>query len=181
MPSTIRSLPPPSKKRKTNPSSSSLSSQVQVLEDTLTSALQSTPIKSLNPLADLLDLASEATEAKDTSKVIYASYRVFVLIIQSGRLVGGAADEDEGNKVVRNWLGERLAVYQDLLSGLLTDEDSGLRVSFQYQIYSNLTYLFVRYHHFRSCSRSKSIFLPPSPLHRNHNSMYHISRRSHRL
>lgn len=127
MPTTIRSLPPPPKKRKTI---SSLTSQVQVLEDTLTSALQSAPIQSLNPLADLLDLASEATEAKDMSKIIYASYRVFVLINQSGRLVGGPGDEDEGNKVVRKWLGERLAVYQNLLSGLLSDEDSALRVGF---------------------------------------------------
>lgn len=127
MPATIRSLPPPPKKRKTI---SSLTSQVQVLEDTLTSALQSAPIQSLNPLADLLDLASEATEAKDMSKIIYASYRVFVLINQSGRLVGGPGDEDEGNKVVRKWLGERLAVYQNLLSGLLSDEDSALRVGF---------------------------------------------------
>lgn len=127
MPTTIRSLPPPPKKRKTI---SSLTSQVQVLEDTLTSALQSAPIQSLNPLADLLDLASEATEAKDMSKIIYASYRVFVLINQSGRLMGGPGDEDEGNKVVRKWLGERLAVYQNLLSGLLSDEDSALRVGF---------------------------------------------------
>lgn len=127
MPTTIRSLPPLPKKRKTI---SSLTSQVQVLEDTLTSALQSAPIQSLNPLADLLDLASEATEAKDMSKIIYASYRVFVLINQSGRLVGGPGDEDEGNKVVRKWLGERLAVYQNLLSGLLSDEDSALRVGF---------------------------------------------------
>ena len=111
-------------------------SRVQVLEDTLTSALQSTPIQSLNPLANLLDLTSEATEAKDMSKVIYASYRVFVLINQSGMLVGGPGDEDEdeSNKVVRKWLGERLAAYQNLLSGLLTDEDSALRVGFCFQM-----------------------------------------------
>ena len=44
--------------------------------------------------------------------------------------MGGPGDEDEGNKVVRKWLGERLAVYQNLLSGLLSDEDSALRVGF---------------------------------------------------
>ncbi|KIM91722.1 hypothetical protein PILCRDRAFT_811012 [Piloderma croceum F 1598] len=128
MPAPIRSLPPPSKKRKTNssPSSNSIAIQIQSLESTLTNAVQSSA--SLNPLADLLDLAQTTVEAKDVSKIIYALYRVFVVLIGSGKMSAEGQTSEKG-KVVRAWLWERLGAYQDLLVGLMKDEDADLRIS----------------------------------------------------
>lgn len=126
MPASIRSLPHPSKKRRTNlPSDSSLESHIKSLESTLTHAVQSSA--SLNPLIDLLDLALTATEPQDVSKALYALYRVFVILVGSGKLTAATGD-DEAAKVVRAWLWDRLAAYGDLLASLMKDADAGLRV-----------------------------------------------------
>lgn len=116
------SLPPPSKKRKIQKESEFVKS-TQRLEEQLTSAAAANT--SLNPLADLLDLAFTAGDAQDTSKAIYALYRVFVVIITGGKLGAGG---DEAAKVVKAWLWDRLNSYVDFLCGLLKDEEKLLRV-----------------------------------------------------
>jgi U3 small nucleolar RNA-associated protein 19 len=123
MPAPIRSLPPPSKKRKTHQDSVLVQSIAQ-LEADLTTAVSKNA--SLNPLADLLDLTLKSESPQDTSKAIYALYRVFVLVITDDKLgLGG----DEAAKVVKAWLWERLNTYVDYLGGLLKDEEKTLRVS----------------------------------------------------
>jgi U3 small nucleolar RNA-associated protein 19 len=123
MPAPVRSLPPPSKKRKLNQESGLTHSVVQ-LEAELTSAVSKNA--SLNPLADLLDLTLKSKGPKDTSKAIYALYRVFVLIITNDKLgLGG----DDAARIVKTWLWERLNTYVDYLGGLLKDEEKTLRVS----------------------------------------------------
>ncbi|KAJ7075860.1 CBF/Mak21 family-domain-containing protein [Mycena belliarum] len=117
------SLPPPSKKRKIQKDSEFVKS-VERLESQLTSAAAANG--SLNPLADLLNLALGAGEAHDTSKAIYALYRVFVVIITGGKLASGG---DEAAKLVKGWIWERLNLYVDFLCGLLKDEEKLLRIS----------------------------------------------------
>ncbi|KAJ6619540.1 CBF/Mak21 family-domain-containing protein [Mycena sp. CBHHK59/15] len=117
------SLPPPSKKRKIQ-KDSGFEKSVQQLEEKLTSV--ATANTSLNPLADLLELAFSASDAQDTSKAIYALYRVFVIVISGGKLSpGGDADA----KVVKAWIWDRLNSYVDFLCGLLKDEEKSLRIS----------------------------------------------------
>jgi U3 small nucleolar RNA-associated protein 19 len=123
MPAPIRSLPPPSKKRKIHQDSTLTHSVIQ-LETDLTTAVSKNA--SLNPLADLLDLTLKSRSPQNTSKAIYALYRVFVLIITNDKLgLGG----DDAAKVVKAWLWERLNTYVDYLGGLLKDEEKTLRVS----------------------------------------------------
>ncbi|KAJ7644308.1 CBF/Mak21 family-domain-containing protein [Roridomyces roridus] len=117
------SLPPPSKKRKIQ-KDSELVKSIQRLEEQLTTA--ATTNNSLNPLADLLELAFAATDAQDTSKAIYALYRVFVVLISAGKL---GVVSDEAARVVKAWLWERLNSYVDFLCGLLKDEEKLLRTS----------------------------------------------------
>ncbi|KAG5642180.1 hypothetical protein DXG03_003443 [Asterophora parasitica] len=119
----IRSLPPPTKKRKVQADSGTIQS-IQKLEADLTRAVATNA--SLNPLADLLDLALATKTPSQTSKAIYALYRVFVLIIADDKLgLGG----DEAAKVVKAWLWDRLNIYVDYLGGLLKDEEKTLRTS----------------------------------------------------
>lgn len=169
MPAPIRSLPPPSKKRKTNPqsSSASIATRIQILETTVTSAIQSS--SSLNPLADLLDLAHSARNAPDMSKAIYALYRVFVVLIGAAKL-NSNVDDDEDKRVVRSWLWERLGIFQDLLVGLMKDEDKELRVrrSFLHKIFglmllqiSSLQILFSIQKHLSSSLSSFSALSQP--------------------
>jgi U3 small nucleolar RNA-associated protein 19 len=101
-------------------------SQVRELETQLTVAV--TRATSLNPLLDLIDIALKAQSAADCSKAIYSLYRVFVLILHSGKwgLTGDATGE---TKVVRTWIWERFGGYVDFLLGLLKDEEKLLRVS----------------------------------------------------
>jgi U3 small nucleolar RNA-associated protein 19 len=174
----IRSLPPPSKKRKPIPSS--IIAQIQSLESTLTDAVQSSA--SLNPLADLLNLAHTATDEKDVSKAIYALYRVFVVLVSSGKMSASTEATNEEMKVVRAWLLERLGAYQDLLVGLMKDEDAGLRVFtfnpcfLAYALIDRRRYLPSKFY-----SLSKNTSHPRSPPTRSHNSTYHISKRSCRV
>lgn len=124
------SLPSSLKKRKIqddSTSQSSSSSRVQKLEKDLVAAVSSK--SSLNPLADLLDIAQNEANVPVLTKTIYALYRVFVVVITNGLLSSVAGDES--SKVVRTWLQERLHEYVDLLVGLLKDEDVTLRVRFQ--------------------------------------------------
>ncbi|KAF9455526.1 CBF/Mak21 family-domain-containing protein [Collybia nuda] len=123
MPGPIRSLPPPSKRRKVQQDSGVVQS-IQRLEADLTHA--ATNNGSLNPLADLLDLTLELNEPQDTSKAIYALYRVFVLILSNDKL---SLDGDDAAKVVKAWLWERLNSYVEFLGGLLKDEEKILRTS----------------------------------------------------
>lgn len=118
----MRSLPSPTKRRKVQQSSEIVQS-IQRLEEGLTHAV--TNNGSLNPLADLLDVALKANEPQDTSKAIYALYRVFVVIISSDKL---SLDGDDAAKVVKAWIWERLNSYVEFLGGLLKDEEKILRV-----------------------------------------------------
>lgn len=123
MPGPIRSLPPPSKRRKVQ-QDSGVAQSIQQLEEDLTDA--ATNNGSLNPLADLLDVALKANGPQDTSKAIYALYRVFVVIISNDKL---SLDGDDAAKVVKAWIWERLNSYVEFLGGLLKDEEKILRVS----------------------------------------------------
>ena len=124
MPSAIRSLPSPTKKRKLQ-DDSGFARSVEQLEDQLTLAVAQN--SSLNPLADLLDLTLTASDPQHTSKAIYALYRVFVVIVTNGNLLGRG--KDEATKVVKSWIWERLNEYVDFLGSLLKDEEKFLRVS----------------------------------------------------
>ncbi|CDO68995.1 hypothetical protein BN946_scf184834.g2 [Trametes cinnabarina] len=123
MPAKPASLPSSSKKRKTREDDTVRA--IQDLEKLLTAAVNSG--SSLNPLADLLDIALEAETAAQVSKAIYALYRVFVLIITRSLLSGRDASEEA--KAVRTWLLERLHAYVDLLTGLMKDDEPSLRIS----------------------------------------------------
>jgi hypothetical protein len=115
----VSSLPPPTKRRKTAVQTTSIKS----LEVQLTSAVADNG--SLNPLADLLALAHSTSDAREMSKAIYSTYRVFVLIISRGMLVYGG---DDATKLVRKWIWEKLDSFVDLLVGLLQDDEPVLRV-----------------------------------------------------
>ena len=120
------SLPPSAKKRKLTDTKTEddVALSIHALELQLTTAVANKT--SLNPLADLLDLARNATDAAVLSKAIYALYRVFVLIVSANLLYGPIADEK--GKAVRTWLHERLQTYTQLLVGLLKDDETTLRV-----------------------------------------------------
>lgn len=121
---SLRSLPPPSKKRKTAPAADSDGlAHIQKIETLITKGVETNG--SLNPLADLLEAAHSAADAPTALKAIYALYRVFVTIVLSGKLAAGG---DEAAKVVRTWIWERLNGYVELLSGLLKDKEKALRV-----------------------------------------------------
>ncbi|KAK0199243.1 CBF/Mak21 family-domain-containing protein [Desarmillaria ectypa] len=130
-----RSLPPPSKKRKLSNDSKVLQS-IQDTEQQLTRAVSNNG--SLNPLADLLDLACSRKDSQEVSKGIYALYRVFVLVISNGKL---SAASDESAKIVKAWLWDRLNEYVDFLVGLLKDEEKSLRVSALQILFSLQKYL----------------------------------------
>ncbi|CCL98752.1 uncharacterized protein FIBRA_00757 [Fibroporia radiculosa] len=117
-------LPSSSKKRKS--SNDDAIARVRQLESRLTSALSENA--SLNPLADLLDIALNAEDYGTLVKAIYALYRVFVLIISGGLLLSqDKADQD--HQTVKIWLSDRLNAYVELLCGLLKDEEATVRTS----------------------------------------------------
>ena len=122
MPGPVRSLPPPSKKRKVK-DHAGVRTSIKRLEDELTRAISTNA--SLNPLADLLDLTVRQHDAQSTSKAIYALYRLFVLLITKNKL---NSNGDEGAKIVKAWIWERFNTYVEFLGGLLKDEEKTLRV-----------------------------------------------------
>ncbi|KAH9478549.1 hypothetical protein JR316_0009004 [Psilocybe cubensis] len=136
------SLPPPSKKRKTH--KEEYGSRIKQLEEEITEAVGKN--LSLNPLADLLALAYDVEDPHDTSKAIYALYRVFVVIISNKKLdVGG----DEAAKVVKAWIWERLQSYTDFLGSLLQDDEKFLRVSKPSYVREMISLTFFRLQHYR--------------------------------
>ncbi len=116
------SLPPNLKKRKAETASNA--ADIRELEAQLTDAVTSQ--SSLNPLADLLEIARNAAEVVLLSNAIYALHRVFVVIISNGLLQSKASNEE--TLAVRTWLQERLQSYVAILSGLLQDDDDTIRV-----------------------------------------------------
>lgn len=122
------SLPSSSKKRKAR-DGSDVARTIQELEKQLTVAVSNG--SSLNPLADLLDIALSTEEPAPLSKAIYALYRVFVVILSNGLLSG--PDRTEEAKAVRSWLLERLNAFTDLLTSLLKDEEPSLNVCASFQ------------------------------------------------
>lgn len=116
------SLSQPSKRRKT--SGDDTLAALRALETKVTDAASSN--SSLNPLADLLELTVSYEDPQLTLKGIYAMYRVFVILIDSGRL---GPHSDEEAKVVREWISDRLSEFSDFLFGLLKDEETTLRTS----------------------------------------------------
>ncbi len=117
-----RSLPP-TKKRKIehNPE---LTEQIKAVEFDLIQAVNNNG--SLNALVDLLNLVQSTKDPLQITKAIYATYRVFVVIITEGKLgLGG----DEAAKLVKTWLLGQLDTYVDFLATLLKDEEKTLRVS----------------------------------------------------
>jgi U3 small nucleolar RNA-associated protein 19 len=129
MPASLHSLPPPSKRRKIRGDGTENAISIKKLEGEIISAIDND--SSLNPLADMLALLFDLENPHDTSKGIYALYRVFVSIIVSKKLSPGG---DEAAKVVKTWLWELLMSYIDFLGGLLQDEEKFLRV-FLLQVY----------------------------------------------
>lgn len=122
---------PPTKRRKVDKSNGNLTKQ---LEADLADAISENG--SLNSLADLVALTKRCESAEDTSKAIYALYRVSVLLATGGRLFG---DAEESQKLVRAWIWEQLNTYVDILTGLLKDEEKSLRV--RYNFVSCFTFL----------------------------------------
>ncbi|KAM6503710.1 CBF/Mak21 family domain containing protein [Amanita muscaria] len=156
MPASLRSLPPPTKKRKLQ-DDAGLATSIKHLEDGLTQALSNNT--SLNALADLVDLALTAKDPQNTSKVVYALYRVFVLIINDGRLGLGV---DDAGKVVKAWLWQRLNTYVEFLGGLMQDEEKALRIS-ALQILLSL-----QKHLSSSYSKTPSSSTPQPQFHMSH-------------
>ena len=119
---------PPAKKRKVATKQRDDLARIQRLENLLLNAVSEGA--SLNPLVDLLDATNDAADPHLLFKSVYALYRVFASIIDTGMLV---PTPDSGARVVRTWIWERLNVFTDLLVGLMSDSEKSLRVSaFQY-------------------------------------------------
>lgn len=149
------SLPPPTKRRKTQ--RDGYSQSIKQLEDGLHDSV--TKNGSLNSLADLLELAYTVQDPHDTSKAIYALYRVFVVIISNKKLDIGS---DEAAKVVKAWIWERFQSYVDFLASLLQDEEKFLRVRMMLLLSTCHTEIIsIRLHRCRSCFPCLNIFLHP--------------------
>jgi hypothetical protein len=123
MPSGNPSLPP-AKKRKIVANQGDNFERIQHLEKLLLEAVSQG--HSLNTLVDLLDAAKGAADPHLLFKCIYALYRVFASIIDSGMLV---STPDTTARVVRTWISERLNIFTDILVGLMSDSEKSLRVS----------------------------------------------------
>ncbi|KAF9448135.1 CBF-domain-containing protein [Macrolepiota fuliginosa MF-IS2] len=117
-----RSLPPTKKRRIDH--DTGFTERMSLIESALIDAVGKN--ESLNSLADLLDIVHSEKDAQKTSKAIYASYRVFVVIITSRKLGLGV---DEAAKLVKTWLLEQLNTYVVFLTGLLKDVEKTLRIS----------------------------------------------------
>ncbi|KAG9045276.1 hypothetical protein FS837_006580 [Tulasnella sp. UAMH 9824] len=112
---------PPKKRYKV-----SKNEDIRALETAVSNAIRDGT--SLNPFADLVDLASASSDPKTVHSAIYATYRVTVQIAQSGKLNGrrGATEETE---LIRKWLEARVNEFTDLLAGLMGDEEKALRIA----------------------------------------------------
>lgn len=124
---------------KTDPSSSKASTSDLIQHiSSLEKQLTSPTAESLNPLVDLVEIVQTCDDLppKIVHAAMYATYRVFVVLIQRGRFkVGGGdgGDDDdesvqESRRLVRKWLSERLSDFDTVLMGLLKDEEKSLRV-----------------------------------------------------
>lgn len=111
---------PPKKRQKV-----SKDGDIRALETSISNAIRDGT--SLNPFADLVDLACASSDPKTVHSAIYATYRVTVQIAQSGKLNGrrGASEETE---LIRKWLEAKVNDFTDLLAGLIGDEEKALRV-----------------------------------------------------
>lgn len=120
------SLPTSSKKRKNGNDTAvdDVAASIQLLEGQLIAAVSAK--SSLNALADLLDIARTTTDAQVLSKAIYALYRVFVVVITNNLLLNVSGNDEA--RTVREWIQEKLRGYVELLTGLLKDEESMLKV-----------------------------------------------------
>ena len=123
MPAADSSLPP-AKKRKLATKRHGDLERIHRLEDLLLEAVSGGT--SLNPLVDLLDATKDAGDPHVLFKCIYALYRVFASITDTGMLVPTL---DAGAKIVRAWIWERFNVFTDMLVGLMNDSEKSLRVS----------------------------------------------------
>lgn len=125
MPAPV-SLPKQSQKRRKIDHGSSVLSDIKAFEDELTAAVQANT--SLNKLADLLEIVlGKDMQPQELSKGIFALYRVFTLVISTGKLTV----QGEGPaKAVKTWLWERLHSYTDFLVVLLKDDEKIIRVSY---------------------------------------------------
>src|ERR1700722_1633477 len=112
------------------------SKTVQNLENKLVKA--SSANSSLNSLADLVNLLNESNNPYDISKAIHALYRVFVIIITTGKLTVSGGDDA---KAVRTWIWGRLNSYVDFLVCLLKDEETFLRVCTSFLLSNYVTQL----------------------------------------
>ncbi|KAI0343197.1 ribosome biogenesis protein Noc4 [Trametopsis cervina] len=121
------SLPTGAKKRKHGETQGGKKQNpaISLLEAQLIEAVASK--SSLNPVADLLDIAYNASESETLHKAIWSLYRVFVVIITNGLLLNVAGSDE--SRAVRAWLQEKLNSYVQLLTGLLKDEESVLKTS----------------------------------------------------
>ena len=178
MPEHIRSLPP-SKKRKVK-DDAGFGTSVKRLEDDITRAIPTNA--SLNSLADLLDLVVGARDAQNTSKAIYALYRVFVQLITNNKLSTGG---DEAARIVKSWLWERLNTYVEFLGGLMKDEEKILRVrvilqSLSFRPCVLTSYRFPRYRYYSHFKNTCHHRIPTCQHHLLHNlnSTCRISARS---
>jgi U3 small nucleolar RNA-associated protein 19 len=122
---------------------------IKQFEDEINSAISNG--SSLNALVDLISLVFDLKDPHDSSKGIYALYRVFVSLILSGKLSPG---DDEAAKVVKAWLWEKLISYTDFLGGLLQDEEKVLRVNLLLLCYTVVVIEYFRFQPFRSCFHS---------------------------
>jgi hypothetical protein len=123
MPAANPSLPP-AKKRKVATKQHDDLAHTQRLEELLLEAVSEGT--SLNPLVDLLDAAQGAEDPQVLFKCIYALYRVFASVIDTGMLV---PTPDVDAKVVRAWIWEKFNVFTEMLVGLMNDSEKSLRVS----------------------------------------------------
>ena len=123
MPTANPSLPP-AKKRKVATKQRGDLEHIQRLENILLEAVSGGA--SLNPLVDLLDATKDAGDPHVLFKCIYALYRIFASVVETGMLVPTA---DAGAKVVRFWIWERFNIFTDMLVGLMNDSEKFLRVS----------------------------------------------------
>ena len=101
--------------------------RVKALEADVQKAI--TDGSSMNILLDLLDCAlkSERDPAM-THDAIWSLYRIFVTLIERGRIFSAASNDNESQSIVRTWLAQQFARYCDFLVELLQNDHSQLRV-----------------------------------------------------